>query len=182
MKINITTALPTFTAENINHYSTMNWQKVCKVNPHNNHWYYSEINKDLMFSDHRSWVYAITVDQKIAKIGETGQPLGIEGARNYNSSTWEIQPKTGTQSRLGRYRKGDGTDERIRESLNEAVNTAETSVEIYVVKCPTFSYQFNLNDKTVPIKSAIHKDLEKVLLDYYVANTGKLPPLNPNRA
>ena len=179
--INITNNAPTFTAENINHYTTLDWQKVCKVNDNNGQWYYSEINESLMFSDHRSWVYAITIDEKIAKIGESGQPLGIKGSKNFDPLTWEVQPKTGTQSRLGRYRKGDGTDERIRESLVDDILDGKR-VEIYAIKCSVTNHQYNINGKIFNINSAIHKDFEKSLLDYYVYHTGSLPFLNPGRA
>ena len=180
--INITNNAPSFTAENINHYKTLNWQKVCKVNDNSGRWYYSEINTDLMFSEHRSWVYAITVNDTIVKIGESGQPLGIQGSWSYDNSDWETQPKTGTKSTLGRYRNGDGTDSRIRENLSEEVNSDDQTVEIYAIKCPVIDHQFDLNGKLVTIKAAIHKDLEKSLMDYYVYHTGTLPALNPHRA
>ena len=179
--INITNNAPTFTADNINHYTTLNWQKVCKVNKHHDQWYYSEVDQDLMFSEHRSWVYAITVDDTIVKIGETGQPLGIESSFTNVNEDWEPQPITGTRSRLGRYRAGDGTDARIRENLSEEIQN-DQAVEIYAFKCPVIEHKFDLNGKVVSIKASIHKDLEKTLMDYFVYNTGDLPLLNPHRA
>lgn len=182
--INITTnlnAAPKFTADNINHYTTMDFKKVCKVNENSGKWYYSEIDKDIMFADHRSWVYVITLSQIIVKAGETEQPLGIKGSRNCDPKSWEIQPITGTRSRLGRYRNGDGTDRRIREHLYNDIKKGKT-VEIYAYKCPIVSHVYNINGKLITINSAVHKGVEKSFLDYFVENTGSLPILNPTRA
>ena len=91
-------------AEYIDHYADLGFKKVCGVKSTRigNHWQYEYIDESIMYDDHRSWVYAITRHGRIMKFGETGTLLGIKMS--------DGQPKLGTQCRLGRYRKGDGTD------------------------------------------------------------------------
>ena len=80
-------------------------------------WLYYEIEKDIMYSKSKGWIYIITLDGEIFKIGETGQPLGI---RNKKTG----QPIQGSKSRSGRMRRNnmngiksgkEDTDKRVRE-------------------------------------------------------------------
>ena len=166
-----------WTPEYIWHYENMNVVRVCTVNQtKNNNWYYSDINKEVMFSDHTSWVYFITINGYIVKIGETGHTLGIKSSKWI--SCWEIQPITGSKSRLGRYRKGDATDERIRSELREDIKSEKNKIEFYAIKCEELNIELPILGT---INSQIHKVLEKKLLDYYHDYTGIYPRLHTGR-
>ena len=66
------------------------FEKVCDVRDSGYcQWNYANMNDQLMFADHRSWVYAITQNNIVVKIGESGNPLGIKMP--------DGQPKVGTQ-------------------------------------------------------------------------------------
>lgn len=66
-------------AVNIHFLEPDGFKKVCDVVAlKDKTWRYKNINKDLMYSDHTSWVYAIVLGKSIVKIGETGVPLGIK--------------------------------------------------------------------------------------------------------
>lgn len=141
-------------------------------------WHYTEINEELMYSDHRSWVYFIVVDGVIYKVGETGQPLGIR--TKYNN-----QPVRGTKSRFGRYKSHkdnykDDTDEVIRVALKKEV--ADGKVSIWVKKCEVVHTKLKLAGKSAIVRTAYHKDLEKQYLNHIILNAGKLPKLNKGKA
>ena len=56
---------------NVKNYIDDGFEKVCDVLPlKNKEWVYSKINKDLMFSEHRSWVYFLVIDSSIVKCGK----------------------------------------------------------------------------------------------------------------
>lgn len=166
-----------WTPEYIWHYENMNFVRVCTVNQtKNNNWYYSDINKDVMFSDHTSWVYFITINGYIVKIGETGNPLGIKTSERI--PYWETQPITGSKSRLGRYRKGDASDERIRRDLQEDIKSEKNKIEFYAIKCEELNIELPILGT---VNSQIHKALERKLLDYYKDYTGTYPRLNTGR-
>jgi hypothetical protein len=171
-----------WTPEYIWHYVDMNVVRVCRINKCNtidNYWYYSDIDRDIMFSDHTSWVYFITINGYIVKIGETGNPLGIENEYwSYDPSEWETQPKKGSKSRFGRYRNGDTTDERIRYELNEDIKSENNKVEFYATKCKELTVKLPILGT---VSSQIHKALEKKLLDYFKLHTGTYPRLNTGR-
>lgn len=163
----------------ISHYRPMNFKRVCRVNVDpDGLWHYSNINARIMFSPHRSWLYMITIDGIVWKIGETGNPLGIRLTRG--NAHPEVQPKYGTQSRLGRYRNGDGTDQRCREELNSAIAQGRL-VEFWARRCPTEPVKILLDNNVLRINSHHHKDLEMALIDYYVKHTGRLPEGNLSR-
>lgn len=186
--ITLTTSVTpvTYSADNINHYIHSGWQKVCTVHnatSYGNEWFYKDIDTSLMYSNHRSWVYAITVNDYIVKIGETGQPLGI--SKNYSS-----QPITGTKSRLGRYARhkasstntiGD-TDETIRTALVEETKSPDYTVAFYAYKCEEAVQKIVLGNTVIHCKAQVHKDYEKKFLDYYKDNVGTYPELNAGRA
>ena len=170
--------------DHINYYHNLGWKKVCTVKSQyfGNDWFYEEIDETLMYSNHRSWIYAITVDGVIQKIGETERPLGIKSKKTN-------QPITGTKSRLGRYRthkasscRESDTDETIRDSLRRETQDPNKEVAFYAIKCPEVFHKFKFLNEEISIPAQIHKRLEKFLLDYYFQQYNEYPPLNVGRA
>jgi hypothetical protein len=166
----------------INNYINDGFQKLCDVENGDNRagkvyhgkFYYTNINKELMFSDHRSWVYMIVSDNEIVKIGETGNPLGIR-KKNYCS-----QPKWSTECRMGRLAAWNcNTDGRIRESLYNDCDDGKVS--IWVRKCDYIDLTYNINGRSHNLYSTFHKDLELAYLDYIFDNCGSYPILNVGR-
>jgi hypothetical protein len=62
---------------NINSYLKDGFEKVCDVIQTYGEWKYTNINRELMYYTHTSWVYFIVENEEIVKCGETGNPLGI---------------------------------------------------------------------------------------------------------
>lgn len=167
------------TPRHISHYTPLGFKRVCRINPGKyKSWYYTDIVEELLYSDHRSWAYAITVNGLIYKIGETGQPLGIKQKRP--DPLYGYQPKLGTESRFGRYRKGDGTDERCRQELHRILKDPNNRVEFWAMECPSLLQSFTLTED-FELNAHVHKQMEHYLLDYYKSHTGTYPALNPNR-
>ena len=162
-------------AEHIDHYLTLGFKRVCTIKSTRigNYWYYEDIDKTLMFNEHRSWVYAITRHGRIIKFGESGNPLGIEMK--------DGQPKLGTQCRFGRYRKGGGTDESIRDMYRRETQESFKVMEVYALQCPEIDHKLTIVNEEKVIKAQIHKQLEKTLLDYFKENTGSYPAANCGR-
>jgi hypothetical protein len=160
---------------NIGHYKKDGFQKVCDVKEFASEWYYCNINTDLMFLEHYSWVYFIVLDDEIVKGGETGNPLGI--SENWIYGNKEAQPKKSSKSRLGRYRNGDGTDGYIRRSLRSAINEGR-KVSIWAKQCPIKLIKENVGGELVTIRHSFHKDLEQAYLRHFVAQANRLPWLN----
>lgn len=157
----------------ISNYISDGFEKVCDVRQTlDHHWMYINQNEYILYSTHRSWVYAICVNNKIVKIGETGNPLGIKHKIGN-------QPIIGTSSRLGRYRKGCGTDTDIREHLINEV--ADGKVSIWARKCETFTIETTIAGNKVLSTTSIHKDLEMKYLDFIKEKTGSYPLLNKAR-
>lgn len=159
-------------AKYIDHYIQDGFVKICDVDPSAVYeWQYTDIHK-LMFSTHNSWVYFITLDDEVVKIGETGQPLGIEMS--------DGQPKKGTQCRLGRYRTGDGTDSVVRRELKEDISKGRT-VSIWALKCPIYTSKQKVGGRVVQIDTTTHKSLELTYIDYFESQVGSKPLLNKGR-
>ena len=160
----------------IRHYSNDGLIKLCNVRPGtNSRWLFTSINKELMYSTHRSWVYFIVVGNKIYKIGETGNPLGI-------CKTHSDQPIGGTRCRMGRLANHQGlpdTDVFIRLSLTEAVDN--NRVSIWVRKCDIVMKQIQIGNGTHKLQTAFHKDLEMKYLDYIYDYANQYPELNKGR-
>ena len=165
---------------NVSHYIKNNFKKVCDVELDTNvqHWRYTNIDNDIMFADHRSWVYFIVDNGVIKKVGETEQPLGIEDC-------WlgSNQPKVGTTNRFGRLRKHKGssgydTDEVIRNSLHASVKAKQVS--LWAKQCEIVNMPIVLGGITYQIKHTMHKSLEKAILDH-IRNSNKWPELNKVR-
>jgi hypothetical protein len=163
----------------INYYTE--FRRVCRVQqqPGSGDWYYTDCDHDLLYSEHRSWVYIITVNGQVYKIGETGNPLGIRGREEIEQET---QPRPGTTSRLGRYRRGCGTDQHCRYSLRDQLATGDL-VEFWAYQCPEL-VSTPVILEGVPkftVRSQMHKQLEVRLIDNYYASEGCYPPLNKAR-
>jgi hypothetical protein len=154
----------------IRNFKSDGFEKVCDVREEGiAQWMYFNINKEIMFDDHRSWIYAITLNNIIVKIGETGNPLGIKMS--------DGQPKVGTQCRLGRYRRGDGTDSYIRRELHQYLNQGH-SVSIWAKKCPIKLLIESVGGTNMKVSTTIHKSLELAYLSYFQESILCLPMLN----
>lgn len=136
-------------------------------------WRYININQSYMFDDHNSWIYAITLDNEIVKIGETGNPLG------HRTSRAQSHPLTGTKGRISRYISGDGTDQDIRESLDADLKAGK-KVSFWVKKCELVGGLVNYLGQQEIVYAKIHKDMEMLYLDK-INETGGLPILNKAR-
>ena len=159
---------------NIDNFIADGFEKVCDVRGRG-HWHYHNINEDLLFSDHRSWVYLIVLNKMIVKIGESGNPLGIKAWAGNQVTTLK-----GSKSRLGRLCNGDGTDNEIRRKLNVYIEEGH-SVTIWAKRCPIEFAYLTIAGKAVSVKYTIHKDLEQAILEYFKKETGQLPLLNKAR-
>ena len=158
----------------IRHYKADGFLRVCDVRrTWDNKWWYVNICEELMFSPHRSWIYAIVNDWEIVKIGETGVPLGIRGQLDPN------QPLTGTKSRLGRYRQGRETDDWIRQQLYTPVGLHQVS--IWAKQCETSVVESCVGGQRYQAQVCAHKDLEIAYLDYIEQGAGRRPRLNTIR-
>lgn len=148
-------------------------QHVCDVvqAPHNR-WVYSNINQDLMFQEHRSWIYFIVDQSEVVKIGQTGVPLGIRNQRTE-------QPLSGTKCRLGRYRGGGDTDEYIRYELRKSVK--KNQVSIWARKCEVVTVNIIVGGEPFVLENKFQKDLELLYLDRYQQINGRWPRLNKGR-
>lgn len=164
----------TASALDVNSYKSDGFTKICDVVlMTDDSWRYKNINQELMFKDHNSWVYFIVVDDCIVKVGETGNPLGIKSNTYY--SNFPPQPITGTKSRFGRYRKGDNTDEYIRRQLES--ETIAGRVSLWAKECPLVETSVTLQGKKHLTKVSMHKHLEIDILKYMMDN-GCWPRLN----
>jgi hypothetical protein len=160
---------------NINTYLADGFEKVCDVKNHYYSWRYMNINKELMFSSHNSWVYFIVENETIVKCGETGNPLGIPEQRSYHMGP--TQPINSSKCRFGRLRKGDGTDSYIRESLHDSIE-AGNNVSLWAKKCKLYTLNENLGGVARSVDTSIHKHLEQLYLEHFKRETGSLPRLN----
>jgi hypothetical protein len=166
------------------------FRRVCRVAQNlSGEWYYTDIDQEIMYRDHRSWVYLIVVDGEVWKIGETGNPLGIASSRDFRyTETPEgdyvkyPQPSPGTTNRLGRYRKGCGTDARCREQLRGPIDQGAL-VEFWAYACPemTSTPVILEGQEKFTVRSQMHKQLEVCLLDNYHRLQWNYPPLNKAR-
>lgn len=163
----------------VNYYTE--FQRVCRIYcTSSSNWFYTDIDCDLMYSDHRSWVYLIVVDGIVYKIGETGNPLGIRGIEwTTQGGPHEYQPSPHSSNRLGRYRKGCGTDQHCRLSLEQHILSGHL-VEFWAYKCPELNSQPIIlgGELGFSVRSQMHKQLELKLLSHFVQHMGHLPYLN----
>jgi len=126
-----------------------------------------------MFSKHCGWVYAITSDDIIVKIGETGNPLGI---RNTKKNSLNVVVES-TKSRLGRLIYfPTGTDFVIRQALAN-----EENIKIYAKKCMPVKTSTIIGGKRKQLTPRPNKEVELAYLDLFMELTGKHPKLNKAR-
>jgi len=150
---------------------------VCNINnskSNEDKWYYENIVQSIMYCNHRSWVYFIVVDGYIFKIGETSQPLGVR------KSGFQIQPNTGSKSRLGRYIDGDGTDEAIRESSVPYI-TDGYRIEIWAKKCEISKAKTLIFGEETEIQQSTQKDQEMAYINKFEDSVGIRPIWNKYR-
>jgi hypothetical protein len=155
------------------------FKRVCKINDHCGQWIYSNIDESVMYAEHTSWVYCITVNGVIYKIGASGVPLGIRRP--------DGQPKKGTECRLGRYRNHRGTytydtDEYCRNELRSTVINPKNLVEFWAYKCPIVRKKLVMAGEKICVASEIHWPLEKALINQFEKFTGSIPKLNKVKA
>ena len=160
---------------NITNYIADGFAHVCDISVSSTSakWLYTNICNELMFSDHTSWVYALTVDNIIYKIGESGNVLG------YRPNTKNQHPSASTKGRLSRYILGDGTDRYIREYLMPLISNGAI-VSFWAKQCDIVLQPINILGEITQVKQTVHKDLEIVYLDR-ISKTGDLPILNKVR-
>ena len=163
-------------ASTVDYYVSIGFEKICDVriaSDFNSKWKYVNINHELLYSEHTSWVYFIVDDKTIVKVGETGVPLGIQKVDN-------SQPLASTKNRLGRLANmhDAATDTRIRKHLRESVKA--NRVSIWAKKCPIEIHQIELIDSKLSLKKTYHKELELALLDH-MSSYWYHPILNPTR-
>lgn len=161
---------------NVNTYINDGFQKVCDVETYcGSEWKYKNINKELMFSSHTSWVYFIVENETIVKCGETGNPLGIPETRTYN---WgPTQPIGSSKCRFGRLRRGDGTDSYIRQELRNSIESGNI-VSLWAKKCKLHVLNESLGGVVRQVDTSIHKHLEQMYLEHFKNEAGRLPVLN----
>lgn len=168
----------------IKDYIKDGFRHVCDVSikPGTNCWLYTNINEELLYAKHYSWVYFITLNGQIQKVGESATPLGIKYTRPGNNvplAESSTQPITGTTSRLGRYRSfsNDLTDAPIRDSLNPYIEKGD-QVSFWAKQCEIFTITQTINGKKVKVSATFQKDMEMKYIDNFLKNCGSLPPLN----
>jgi hypothetical protein len=177
---------------NISNFKKDGFEKVCDVHSlKNKKWFFENVNKELLFSEHRSWVYFITIDNQIVKCGETGNPLGIRGKvehcqRADGSIMSGTQPKPGSTNRFGRLAnqpsspgRGADTDEMLREEI-EPFYTSGLSVELWARKCQVHPIKTTILNEIVEEFTTIHKNLELAYLNLFKNTAGCLPAFNRN--
>lgn len=141
-------------------------------------WKYDITNPETFYSDHTSWLYLITVNDYVFKIGETGVPLGIMAQSGKRAG----QPITGTTTRLGRYQQGDQTDENIRQALLPIANDPNYVISFYVHKCKMANLPETINGHVFDKPFGNQKNIEKSFLTLFSHTVGELPYLNPGVA
>ena len=163
-----------------NHVSQFkDFKRVCRINDYHGEWIYDKIDASILYSDHTAWVYFITVNGIIHKIGASGVPLGIVGK--------DGQPKKSTKCRLGRYRSMKGTwtydtDEYCRKELALTLHDKNNLVEFWAYKCPIVKENLSMAGEVISVESSVQWVLEKALLNQFEKFTGSLPVLNKGKA
>jgi hypothetical protein len=163
--------------DHVSHFK--DFKRVCRINNYHGEWLYDNIDASVMYADHTSWVYFITVNGIIYKIGASGVPLGIRMS--------DGQPQKGTKCRFGRYRSHKGTytydtDEYCRIELAVIMQDKNNLVEFWAYKCPIVKQTLHMGGENIIVQSSIEWNLEKALLNQFVKSTGELPKLNKGKA
>lgn len=152
------------------------FQHLCDVSEYSYsyRWDYKNIDQTLMFSDHSSWVYVITKNFTIQKLGETGNLLG------YRTKTDQTHPLQSTKGRISRYIAGRETDHDIRLSLHDSV-ISNDKISFYVKKCEYVSTDITIGGEKMTTTATTHKQQEMLYLDKIYSMTGMYPVLNKCR-
>jgi hypothetical protein len=149
-------------ALDIQNYVKDGFTQVCRpINDINNTWTYIDINYKVLYRPHTSWVYLIVVDREIVKVGESGNRLGILVTRKGPA---QGQPRAASTNRLGRYRKGCGTDAYIRSSLLTECN--QCRVSIWAKECPIEYNIVKVQGYDRLVQKGLHKSLEHVIMQH----------------
>lgn len=171
-----------FISNKVTDYVSDGFQRICDV--YNEYaddrftWQLWNINEDLLWNDHNSWVYFIVSGDVIMKVGETSQPLGIKsticltlGAPSldtdyeYKSVHW-YQPVAKSTNRFGRlcnFYEPTDTDWYIRNNLHNDVINGQVS--LWARKCEKVEHTYQIAGKSVTVYGTVHKDLEVLYID-----------------
>jgi hypothetical protein len=180
--------LPSNNYFNINSFINDGFQRVADVHCQSttDQWLYYNIDQNLMYADHESWVYFVVIDDQIVKCGETGNKLALRyQTKNKRMFLGEEQPITGTKGRFGRLAshkedKNSGrseTDEMIRrECLPYLIRGSKVS--LWAKKCQYGQLDQIINGVKTSVTTTIHKDLELKYLKSFKAKAGRLPLFN----
>lgn len=137
-------------------------------------WQFKNINEDILYKKHTSWVYVITIDNIVAKIGETGNMLG------YRSNISQAHPSPSTKGRFSRYISGDGTDSDIRNNLDYFLKAGHI-ISFWAKKCETLVNNELILGEEILAESSTHKSQEIAYLDKFKKLVGSYPYLNKSR-
>jgi hypothetical protein len=162
------------TPEYIQYYAQDGFREVCRLEYYrrSNFWDVHVVDEQYMWDDHKSWIYIITDGNRVMKIGESGNPLGIRSRNGVHRST---------QCRIGRILSGDGTDSDIRRSLAESAARAPSWVSIWAKRCDIITKTVVVGGQGRRLPTTYHKALELAYLDAYGEATDHYPPLNKGR-
>lgn len=162
------------TPQYVQHYAQDGFREVCRLEYYKRSrlWDVHVVDEDYMWSDHKSWIYLITDGNRVMKIGESGNPLGIRSRNGV---------QRGTRCRIGRIISGDGTDWDIRESLKASAARAPSWVSVWAKKCDITHRTVQVLGQSVTLATTYHKALEMALLDAYYQAMDTYPPLNKGR-
>lgn len=148
---------------------------------------YYNVNHELMFSSHNSWIYCITLNNFIIKIGETGNRLGLpySGTKRLKYRYHYDNPKSGSKSRLGRlkasYYNEYDTDYKIRESLYKHTKHDKDIISVWAKKCEKQACDIPIGGNIVRTEQTTHKFQEMAYLDLFYKKCKDYPILNSCR-
>lgn len=162
------------TPQYIQHYAQDGFREVCRLEYYrpSQYWDVHVLDEDYMWADHKSWIYLITDGNRVMKIGESGNPLGI---RSRNGIL------RGTKCRIGRILSGDGTDYDIRRELAPSAARSPSWVSVWAKKCDIVNRTVQVGGQSVKMAATYHKALEMEYLDAYCQAMDHYPPLNKSR-
>jgi hypothetical protein len=163
-----------FNQLDIRHFINDGFRLICSpyISPSDKtKWWYDVHDADAMFGTHDSWVYFITCEGKVVKVGETGLPLGI-----YAKHTGRVIAST--KCRFGRLANLGGTDEYIRTELKSEVRKG--TVSLWAKRCDKILHECTIAGKPTQAEFCSHKQLELYYLDY-LTDHAIFPALNKCR-
>jgi hypothetical protein len=160
----------------IDQYIPDGFNFVCNTNKNSTieRWYYENIVESIMYDTHSSWLYLLVVNYYIFKIGESANPLGVRGKLS------QLQPNTGSRSRIGRYSTGDSTDLYIR-TLAQPYIDAGHRVEFWAKKCEIIPSTTKILGEDTDIDHVSQKLQELIYLDRFKQEVKMFPAWNKYR-